>query len=264
MIVSALYIYPVKSLGGVSVQKARVTDRGLEHDRRWMLVDEHNVFITQRNLHSMALLRTGITEDRIEVFLHGDTANRVSFPARQAGGEFLRVDVWGDEVDALHVSPNVDAWFSGVLQKNVKLVYMPASSRRPVDPRYGSENDVTSFSDGYPILLIGQSSLNDLNQRLAEPVPMNRFRPNIVFEGGSPYLEDQVGRFSINGLEFQGVKPCARCVLTTVDQETGISGKEPLRTLASYRSVDSKVLFGQNVIARTMGEISVGNSIDFG
>ena len=138
---------------------------------------------------------------------------------------------------------------------------MPESTKRKVEEAYAFNDDITSFSDGYPILLIGQSSLDDLNSQLAEPLPMNRFRPNMVIAGGQPFEEDTMAQFSINEINFYGVKLCDRCVITTTNQETGIKGKEPLRTLAKYRMTNNKVLFGQNVLCGGEGMISVGDQI---
>ncbi len=139
---------------------------------------------------------------------------------------------------------------------------MPDSTERKVDPKYALQDDITNFSDGYPILIIGQASLDDLNSRLADPLPINRFRPNIVFTGGTPYEEDGMEHFKINDLDFYGVKPSARCVVTTMNQETGIAGKEPLKTLATYRSKNNKVYFGQNVLMKGKGKINVGDPIE--
>lgn len=261
-VVSNLYIYPIKSLGGIEVKEANVTSRGLEFDRRWMLVDERNEFLTQRTFPKMSLLRTAIRGNELVVYVLGDEGDSISTALRPASGNEITVTVWDDVCMAWQLNAELDQWFSRKLDRSVKLVYMPEHSLRQVDQRYAtSEEDVTSFSDAYPILIIGQRSLDDLNQRLEQPVPMQRFRPNIVFSGGEPYEEDVMKRFTINGLEFFGVKPCARCVMTTVDQDRGIAGKEPLATLSQYRTVDHKVMFGMNVIAGGAGIIRVADPI---
>jgi uncharacterized protein YcbX len=260
-IVTNLYIYPIKSLGGIEVSVANVTSRGLEFDRRWMLVDEHNQFLTQRNFPRLAQLRTSIQDKELLVRDLSDPGQFARFPLVPATGEKIRVTVWDDVCDAWDVDGSVNVWFSRILERNVKLVYMPDESFRPVDPRYAVKNDVTSFSDAYPILLIGQSSLDDLNTRLKSPVPMERFRPNIVFSGGAPYEEDDMHRFSINGIDFHGVKLCARCVMTTIDQNKAVAGKEPLRTLSQYRTINNKVMFGQNVLVGGAGSISIGDAV---
>jgi uncharacterized protein YcbX len=260
-LVTNLYIYPIKSLGGIEINVANVTSRGLEFDRRWMLVDEHNQFLTQRNFLRLAQLRTSIQDKDLVVHDLSDPGQSVRFPLVPSTGKNIRVTVWDDDCDAWDVDGSVNVWFSRILDRNVKLVYMPDESIRPVDPRYARQDDITSFSDAYPILLIGQSSLDDLNQRLETPVPMERFRPNIVFNGGAPYAEDDMHRFSINGIDFHGVKLCARCVMTTIDQDKAVAGKEPLRTLSQYRTINNKVMFGQNVLVGGAGVIKVGDSL---
>lgn len=260
-LVANLYIYPIKSLGGIEINVANVTSRGLEFDRRWMLVDEHNQFLTQRNFPRLAQLRTSIQDKDLLVHDLADPGNSVRFPLVPSNGKTIRVTVWDDVCDAWDVDGSVNVWFSSRLGRNVKLVFMPDESIRPVDPRYAKQEDITSFSDAYPILLIGQASLDDLNARLETPVPMERFRPNIVFSGGAPYEEDGMHRFSINGIDFHGVKLCARCVMTTIDQDKATTGKEPLRTLSQYRTINNMVMFGQNVLVGGAGSISVGDLI---
>ena len=259
--ISHLFIYPIKSLGGIELQDAQLTDRGLKYDRRWMLVDEYNQFLTQRNFPQMALLKTAINENKLIVSEMEHEEDALTLDLEPSLGENVQVDVWDDNCAAHHISSAADVWLSKKLGRNVKLVYMPDSSRRQVDKSYALHDDITSFSDGYPVLLIGQSSLDDLNSRLTEPVPMNRFRPNIVFTGGTPYLEDEMKHFKINDLDFFGVKPCGRCVLTTINQETGIAGKEPLRTLSLYRTTNNKVNFGQNILHKGFGRISINDEI---
>lgn len=139
---------------------------------------------------------------------------------------------------------------------------MPEETHREVDQRYAQPGMITSFSDAYPFLLIGQGSLDDLNNRLAEPLPMNRFRPNIVFTGGQAFDEDLMNHIKIAGIDFYGAKLCARCVLTTINQETAVKAKEPLKTLATYRLKNKKILFGQNLIHEGTGVISVGSTLN--
>lgn len=258
--ISHLYIYPVKSLGGIELMSARVTDRGLEHDRRWMLVDEQGKFLTQRTFPALAMMQTSISDGQLVIRAAGED-DPLMLELKPTGPATLKVEVWDDLCDAVHVSLQADQWFSERLDRKVRLVYMPDASLRPVDPDYALQDEITNFGDGYPILMIGQSSLDDLNGRLQVPVPMNRFRPNIVFTGGRPYQEDGMKHFQIAGMDFFGVKPCGRCVVTTIDQETGVAGKEPLSTLASYRTVGNKVNFGQNLLHRGTGMLTVGDEL---
>jgi uncharacterized protein YcbX len=258
--VSQLYIYPIKSLGGIDLNKAQVTDRGFQYDRRWMLVDHHNLFISQREVHQMALLKPALTDDGIRV-THSIKKSSYTIPFDQAKNDFAEVIIWDDTCTGQFVSEEADEWFSSMLGMPCRLVYMPDDTHRITDQRYTPANSITSFSDAYPFLLIGQSSLDDLNGKLMETIPMNRFRPNIVFTGGEPYQEDLMHTFTIGNLTFHGVKLCARCVMTTIDQENGVSGKEPLKTLACYRSKNKKIMFGQNLAHEGLGEIRVGDEL---
>jgi uncharacterized protein YcbX len=261
LLISELYIYPIKSLSGIAVEKAQVTEKGLAYDRRWLLVDMNNRFLTQREFAQMALLQQVIEGDELRV-THKLNKRSISISLNPvAGASRGTVTIWDDTCIAEFVSKEADKWFTEMLGIDCRLVYMPDETRRSVDQRYAAENAVTSFSDAYPFLLIGQASLDDLNGRLAEALPMNRFRPNIVFTGGEPYEEDRYNHFTVGDINFYGVKLCARCVLTTIDQETAKKGKEPLRSLASYRFKNNKILFGQNLIHDGWGEITVGDAM---
>lgn len=260
--VSSLYIYPIKSLGGISLETARLTDRGFAYDRRWMLVDEENCFITQREFPQMSQLLVELREDGLLV-RHRHTGDSLVVPFQPTGAP-CTVTVWDDTCQGQFVSPEADQWFSDRLSLPCRLVYMPETTLRKVDPDYAHGEEITSFSDGFPLLMIGQSSLDDLNSRLSRPLVMERFRPNIVFTGGSPFLEDEMAAFSIADIRFYAVKPCARCVITTIDLLTGEKGKEPLRTLSSYRRHNNKLYFGQNLLFDMTPEvqnISVGDAI---
>lgn len=259
--VSGLYIYPVKSLGGISLPAASLTDRGFEYDRRWMLVDENNRFLSQREVPLMACLHVELLNDYLMVVNMHKSDFFYQIPLQPLATETTMVTVWDDECPAQWVSTKADAWFSEQLDISCRLVYMPDSSRRQVDGRYAHNKEITSFSDGYPLLMIGQASLDDLNSRLSSPLPMNRFRPNIVFTGGLPFQEDDMKQFSIGGIRFLGVKPCARCVMTTIDQQTAVKAKEPLKTLSTYRMKDNKIYFGQNLLYHGSGTIRVGDAI---
>lgn len=258
--VSELYIYPVKSLGGISLSKAKVTDRGFEYDRRWMLVDDQHRFLTQREHPQMALLKVAFEEEGLSV-THPDKG-AVHIPFKGNEQHSSEVVIWNDACTGMFVDPALDQWFSNALGISCRLVHMPESTRRQVDLTYAPEGFITSFADAYPFLLIGQASLDDLNSRLPAAVPMNRFRPNIVFTGGRPFEEDRMNHLRIAGVSFYGVKLCARCVMTTVDQQTGTKGKEPLKTLSAYRFKDKKTLFGQNLIHEGAGVIAVGDAIE--
>jgi uncharacterized protein len=261
MHLSEIYIYPVKSLGGISLQSATAERRGLQHDRRWMLTDEQGRFLTQREIPHMALLGTAIEPPHLVVFEKKNPASRVLVPLPTVGRNSssdhadlpqMMVEIWGDRCAAQQLPPEISDWFSDILGKKMRLVRMPDTTRRPADAQYAPPGHVVSFADGFPFLLIGQASLDDLNSRLAQPLPMNRFRPNFVFTGGQPFEEDGWSDFRIGEVPFRGVKPCARCPIPTTDQDTAARAAEPLKTLATYRQSGHKILFGQNVL--WMGE----------
>lgn len=255
--VTGLFFYPVKSLGGISVPSATILKKGIQHDRRWMLMDENNVFLTQRIHAQMALFRMSNADNGFFVDYNGQQLH-IPFTIE---GDPVRAKIWEDEVTVREVSLRHSEWFSENLGVNCKLVAFPEENDRAVDERYRVGDDHVSLADAYPLLIVGQSSLDDLNNRMDVSLPMNRFRPNIVFTGGEPFEEDTWSRFTLNDLKFAGVKPSKRCVLTTVDQDTAAKGAEPLATLAKYRRRDGGVYFGQNVIPITTGQISIGDEI---
>ena len=260
LIVSQLFIYPIKSLGGIAVTSAVVTDRGLAGDRRWMLVNSNNQFLTQRTFSQMALLQTAIANDQLHI-THKQTGENIAIPFNEKTGETAVAQIWDDQCPVEFVSRAADNWFSAQLNMDCRLAYMPDNSRRKVEAEYALNNDLTSLSDDFPYLMIGQASLNDLNSRLQQPITIDRFRPNIVFTGGQPYQEDTMEKFTINNIQWFGVKPCGRCVVTTINQQTAEVSKEPLQTLATYRSSNNKVNFGQNLLASGTGIISIGDEI---
>jgi uncharacterized protein YcbX len=261
LIVSELYTYPIKSLAGIALTSATLTDRGFMYDRRWMLVNEDNVFFTQREFPQMALLQVEVADDGLKVYHKNDQQLQVIIPYVAETNETATVQIWNDKCKAHFVSKCVDEWFSEMLSYKCRLVYMPDTTKRQLDERYSLENEVTSFADSHPILIIGQSSLNDLNSRLAEPLPINRFRPNIVFTGGEAFWEDEMEHFTINNINFYGMKLCARCMITTINQDNALAAKEPLKTLATYRMKNNNIYFGQNLLYHGEGTISVGDTI---
>ena len=258
--VSQLIIYPIKSLGGIELSTAELTDRGLKHDRRWMLIDDNNRFLSQREHAQMALFKIEVLSDNLKVTYTVDGSS-INIPFEPLKPDMVDVVIWDDTCTGQLVSDTVDAWFTVKLGIPARLVYMPDETHRATDPRYTQPDMIASFADAYPALLIGQASLDDLNSRLAEALPMNRFRPNIVFTGGEPYSEDLMNHININGIDLYGVKLCARCVLTTIDQETIKKGKEPLKTLAGYRRKGAKILFGQNLAFSTTGILNIGDEL---
>lgn len=267
MYLSEINIYPVKSLGGISVTEAVIEEKGLQYDRRWMLVDENGDFLSQREYPRMATFKMSLTENGLGVTHDNDY---LEIPFEPLSKEKIKVRIWNDVTDGVLYPEEINAWFSRHLAKDCRLVKMQEESRREVDPEYAirQNRDVVSFADGYPFLLIGESSLDDLNSRLDQPVPMNRFRPNFVVSGAEPFAEGNWKQVRIGEAVFHLVKPCARCVMTTIDQKTGLSdAPEPLKTLSKYRLVKkngkNKILFGENLIAETVGKtIRLGDKVE--
>ena len=257
---SEINIYPIKSLGGISLQSAEVEERGLRYDRRWMLVDERNCFITQRSYPQMALIKVNRKHNLFTATHKQSELPPLVIPDFPYDEEEIDVQIWKDNVTALKYNDDVNEWFTKAIGINCCLVYMPDSTKRKTNPDF-AKNKIVSFADGYPFLIIGEASLNELNNRLTVPLPMNRFRPNLVFNGGNSFDEDNWKNVRIGNAEFKVVKPCSRCSITTVNQETSERGKEPLTTLAQFRSNDGQVLFGQNMVCERTGVITVGDEI---
>jgi uncharacterized protein len=263
---SEIYIYPIKSLGGIRLDVSNITTRGLENDRRFMLVDENGRFLSQREYPQLAIFQTEIEAAFLKITnkKNGSTLKiSLQYSLNHKVTQSLNVQIWDDETSAIEVSSEASNWFTQALDIPTRLVYMHEESQRKTDAQYSlNGEEITSFSDGYPILIIGQSSLDDLNNRLENPVNINRFRPNFVFTNGEPFEEDAWHEFTVGNVRFFGVKPCARCIMTTIDQETGEKkGKEPLLTLNKYRKAGNKILFGQNVLISQLGTVSVGDDV---
>ncbi|MDH3354374.1 MAG: MOSC domain-containing protein [Chromatiales bacterium] len=257
--VSGLSIYPVKSLGDSSLERAQIDRFGLRHDRRWMVVDDAGMMRTQRQLPQMTLIQSQVVDGALVLISpDGDLLN-VKVPA---DSERLLVTVWNDECRAIDCGDEAATWLSNILGDPSRLVYFPDDEMRQVDPNFANLGEQTAFSDGFPLLLISQPSLDDLNGRLDSPVTMRRFRPNLVIDGCEPYAEDGWQKLKIGGLILRIVKPCSRCVIPSIDLETGKKGAEPIKTLASYRMRDNKIYFGQNVIVEGEGTIEVGMAVE--
>lgn len=283
--IAALYVYPLKSCAGISVNAALLDETGIRYDRRWMFVQPPETdhardpfaheagtapypFVTQREIPRLALIHTALTETALIITLPGQPP--ISIPLAEQPGETLPVSVHGGaEYAGIAAYPAVDAAISAWLDRPLRLVRMADAYTRIVNPKYAPQPARTAFSDGYPLLLAGEAGLVDLNARLVErgqsPVTMARFRPNIVFAGGDPFVEDAWTRITLDGVPFDVVKPCPRCPITTVDPLTGTipTPKEPLATLATFRRWDDgKVMFGQNIVHRGTGTLHVGGTLD--
>jgi len=262
MKLTQLNIYPVKSTRRIALRESEVLPRGLPWDRRWMLVDANSKFITARQHPMLATIQTHLDDETLSIAAVGH--EKIQLPLQPAQRDTIPVTLWRDRIDAVLAGPQADAWFSAFLGFPCRLVQLTDDLSRTVDQDYGRPGDEVSFADGFPLLLITEASLADLNSRLKQPVEMRRFRPNLVVDGGQPYAEDQWRRFRVGEVEFEGVKNSSRCVFTTIDPDTGEKhpGLEPLRTLGTYRRrPEGGVYFGQNLIPRGGGIIHVGDEV---
>ena len=290
MNISQINIYPVKSLKGMRLDSSVVEKRGLRFDRRWMLTDRNGYFFTQRELPHMATIRIAIDGDELTAAAPGTEELRL--PLHPEIRLRQHVTVWQSEVEAHVYDRHVNEWFSEVLKRECRLVLMPETTERHVSEQFDSGEDIVSFADGYPLLLIGEASLEELNRRISvnsdkstlegrlesRGVTMDRFRPSIVVRGSEPFAEDDWAKIRVGEATFRVVKPCGRCVITTIDQEKGeVVGKEPLRTLATFRKASdvrpvgyerfghgpTSVLFGENLIPENPGAVvSLGDEVE--
>ena len=256
---TGITVYPIKSTRGIPADSWELDEFGLKFDRRWMVVDQDGEFISQRDCPRLALVAPSIEDGILRIEAPGMPALEVSLQPVPA--VTTRVTIWENTCAATWLGEAPADWFSTFLGCAASLVHMPAATMRPANPVYAPTDTRVSFVDGYPLLLISEESLADLNRRLELPLPMNRFRPNLVVAGCDPYEEDTWRSIRIGDTPMQVVKPCDRCVITTTDQVTAERGKEPLRTLATYRNVDGKVLFGQNVVHQGRGRLRVGDGV---
>ncbi len=255
-----LRIHPVKGARGSDVETLHFEEMGPRFDRRWMVVRPDGSFVTQRETPRLATIQPTVGDDALT--LEAPDAPALHLPLTPRG-ERLRATVWSSAVDVRTVSPAADAWLSSLLGSEHRLVFMGDDDLRHTDPAY-AEGHRVSFADGYPALLVSQGSVDELARRVGREIPVERFRPNIVVSGGRPHEEDFWKEFAIGGLPFRGVKLCARCKVTTTDQQTGIRDpeQEPLRTLARYRRIESLVYFGVNTVHLATGPISLGDPVE--
>lgn len=287
MQISELNIYPIKSLKGITLESSVVEKRGLRYDRRWMLTDMDGMFFTQREVPKMAAVVVEVLGGALRV--SSDGFDSIEIPLEPDRGERESVTVWGSTLIAETYVGAMNEWFSEVLSKRCKLVRMPDNGTRHVSPKFDLGEDTVSFADGYPLLLLGEASLGEVNERLHEkyhsdeygeklPLLMNRFRPNVVVQGSDPFEEDRWAKIKIGEAIFRVPKPCARCVMTTVDQAKGeFDGKEPLKMLSSFRmakdafpdsyeslgQTPNAVLFGENLIPENPGAtIRLGDKVE--
>ena len=264
-VLASIHIYPLKSGAPLALDEAVVEKRGLARDRRWMLVDANGKFVTGRQQPRLTLIRAQPLENGLR--LSAPDMPDIDLAAPSTGTR-IESAVWGAPVNPLLADDAAHDWISAYMRAPHRLVHMDAACARPMkakyDGRYGNDDDEVSFADGFPLLLISQAALDQLNTKLAAPVPMLRFRPNLVVAGTAPHAEDQWKRIRVGAIEFEVLKPCVRCVFTTVEFERGVfdpSG-EPLRTLLKYRRGAEGVTFGQNLIPRGRGIVRRGDAVE--
>ena len=260
--VSSLIYYPIKACRGFEVESAQVERMGFQDDRRMMLVTDEGRFLTQREHHKLAWVTPTLNDEMLILSAPNFDSIQVSI---QKTGVTQLVDIWHSKgVQAIDQGDESAQWFSDWLGASVRLVHIAEGIQRKLNPQYAiNTDDHTGFADGYPILIISEESLQDLNTRLAlESIPMNRFRPNLVVQGCEPYAEDAWNKIKIGDVELGIVKPCARCEVTTIDKQTLEQSKEPLKTLAKYRKHKLGAIFGQNVIPYNEGRLGLGMSVE--
>ncbi len=258
MKLGGLNIYPLKSGAPIALDHASLVDTGLLHDRRFMLVDVHGDFVTLRGYPKLVTVGAEISSDHVVFTVAGE---RLEVPLESAGEDLFPVQIWGDYVDAVQVSAAADSLFSKFLGKRVRLMRFDRPERRQVDPGYAEPGDSVHFADGFPLLVCGTASLAALSEWLGADVSMSRFRPNVVVETDVPFIEDAWQTIRVGDIPMDIVKPCARCVGVNADPDSGRVTKEPLATLAKFRTQDQKVMFGQNAIHRAMGVLRVGDPV---
>jgi uncharacterized protein YcbX len=256
---SAIHLYPVKGIGGVTAAQAKVEPEGLRHDRRWMIVDDQDNFLSQRSHPRLALLTGSFDGHKLELAAPGQDPLSLDIPD---GRRRITVTVWRDRVDAAATRGDADEWISRYLGQSCRLAYMDEICLRPISSSRGRPGESVSFADGYPCLLISAASLADLNSRLETPLPMDRFRPNLVVDGCDAFAEDGWQKLAIGETVYRFAGLCARCSVTTVDQQSGTrESKEPLRTLATYRQGEGGVVFGVNLVPEKTGAIALGDKV---
>src|SRR5690349_11740135 len=264
----SIHVHPVKAFRGHSPREAEVEPWGPAGDRRWTLIDDGGKVVTQRQQPRLALAAAELMPGG-GVRLSAPGMEPLTVQAPRPVGT-VPVEIFGDKVEGvLAEDAAAHTWCSEYLGAEVRLVHMDApATRRPVDPEYARPGETVSFADGYPLLLTTRASLDALNSLIAQgpraaegPLPMNRFRPNVVVEGTAAWAEDDWSRIAVGEVTFRVTKLCGRCVVTTTDQGTAARGKEPLTTLGRHRRIDGKLAFGQNLVPLTTGTIRVGDAV---
>lgn len=253
-------IYPIKSLGGFTIDNILALKEGLQYDRRWMLVDQDGKFMSQRENAQLALFECSLSKSEINVSYQSDS---IAIPLNQNEDNLEKVSVWDSEFHAQTIGNVYNKWFSDRLNKVVKLVKMTAKSKRVKKFSKAPFSSEVSMADGYPFLILGEESLRHLNSKLEKEVDSNRFRANFIVSSQIAHEEDLWQKIRIGSAEFLNIKPCARCIMITINQHNANKGAEPLKTLSSYRKQQNKIYFGSNMILIKEGQISIGDKLQF-
>ena len=267
--IQSLHIYPVKGMPGIQIQEAKLQPEGFQYDRRWMLVDENGTFISQRNLPLLVSAEIKLKGEELTIKVNEST---ILVYYNKYSDQELDVSVFENEMKANEVDPKISKILSAALNKNVRLVQVSLATNRTknftkhianwdIDLTSIPHSTKVSFADGYPYLIVGTASMELLNQKLPKPFKTDRFRANIIVKTEVAHVEDQWKKITIGDQKILGIKQCARCQVTTIDQQTGAKGKEPLLTLSKYRKINNKVMFGQNAMSLTEGILKVGDEI---
>lgn len=258
-----IFIYPIKGLPAIEMQESIVLPKGLQFDRRFMLVNDEGNFITQRQITSLVLFQLQLVEGTL-IINHPSKSDGIVLALLPVSGIPTEVKVWGDVVSAIEPNKEISTWFSDCISTPCKLVFMPEDSQRLIEQKFNRGDDTVSFADGYPFLLTNSASLSYLNEKLEVPIPMNRFRPNFVFDGAEPFEEDHIDEFYLGNLLLKATRACGRCQVITINQESGELGAEPLKTLQSFRSNQNKVYFGENtmLLSSHIGRVHVGMELN--
>jgi len=256
--IQSIIIYPIKGMTGVNMSSVKALERGFENDRRYMLVDENNTFISQRTHPILTQIKPTIVDEEIHVEFKGI---KISIPLSQKSSVSVNAILFGNKVQGTLVSDEVDDYFSKIVGEPVRLVKMTEADVRKKQLVRGPESTEVSFADGYPFLIAGTESLATLNTKLDNPVLMDRFRPNIVVHTDEAHIEDTWENIEIGSCKFMIIKPCARCPVVTIDQASGLRSKEPLKTLSTYRKIGNNVYFGANAICLSEGEVRIGDNL---
>lgn len=251
--------YPIKGASGISTKNAFAGYEGLKNDRRWMLVDQNGRFVSQREYPELARVKQTIENGSLTVS-YGEES--ISFPYTSHNNEPIHVTIWDDSVKAISANKMLHEFFSQILGRSVRLVYMQESGDRFKKVKNSHTYVPVTFADGYPYLFLGTASLDLLNQKLEKPLPFNRFRANIIIETYEPHEEDIWDTIRIGGVVFKMVKTCPRCVVTTIDQKTVMRSAEPLKTLATYRKFGNEIHFAMNAIALNEGYIYMDDEVE--